>query len=223
MDVRSENFQNMTNAILSLLLTVFTSQFAFAQATYKAVDRAVQDGHMLRVTYVISQKVSKDSLLEFVKSTGLGSSANYPQEVAFFLFPGMIAGNGCWARADLKTKTVEIYGTTIEQEKELMARPIKADKILGKWIEDQGDGHLIALYSRGGKAYVGFLSPGDKAIRERELSRVEPRTEMRLKAVDGEDVYLITKDGNLEIHDSLGIVSAIPKKEIEQAVPPNGP
>lgn len=212
----------MKNLLWHLILTFFTSQFAFAQATYKVVDRAVQDGHMLRVTYAISQKVSKDSLLEFMKSTGLGSSANYPQEVAFFLFPGMIAGNGCWARADLKTKTVEIYGTTIEEEKELMARPIKADKIFGKWIEDQGDGHLIALYSRGGKAYVGLLSPGDKAIGERELSRVEPRTEMRLKAVDGEDVYLITKDGNLEIHDSLGIVSAIPKKEIEQAVLPNG-
>lgn len=202
----------MTNAILSLLLIVFTSQSAFAQPTYKVVDRAAQDGHFLRVTYVISQKVPKESLLEFVKSTGMGSGSNYPQEVAFFLFPGMIADNGCWARADLKTKTVEIYGTTIEQEKELMARPIKADKILGKWIEDQGAGHLIALYSRGGKPYVGFLSLGDKAIRERELSRVEPRTEMRFKSFAGEDVYVVTKDGNLEIHDSLGIVSAIPKK-----------
>jgi len=206
--------RGLTPSLLILTLAISISPSADAQATFKVVERAARDGQFLRVTYMASEKVSEADLGQFLKTTGFGSSPNYREETAFFLLPGMAGNDGCWASANLKTGKIELLGTTLEEEKELMRRPIKADTILGRWIDDKAVGRLIAIYSRDGKAYVGFLFPGAKAITERELSRLEPKTEMRLKLVDGDDVYHIDKDGNLEIRDTIGVVSAIPKPAV---------
>jgi hypothetical protein len=217
---------NTTQILLTITLIALASEGAFAEASYKQLDKSSSGRDWIRLTYEISEKVSKEDLEGFVKKVNPDYSAKYGKAVVFFMLPGMLKDNGCWARADLKTKMVTIFGTTAEQEAGFLARKINADKIAGKWMDDQTEGHLVVIYSQGGKAYVGRLFPGNPQIVERELTRIEPKNEMRFKLADGEDVYVITKNGDLEIHDSAGLVASLPKatgKSTKAAKPVTAP
>jgi len=158
----------------------------------------------------LARKPSKDELLVITRE--IQSQARAPRAVIWF---GLGDGNpksNPWAAADCNPETkVEIRGHTAESEAELLRRPLPANAtdVIGRWIEDAGEGKLYTIYRRGDSLWLDSArSPDSSGIQQElvELGRGGLWRFQRKEFSRAGDRYVVNGYGDLEIGDGEGLL-----------------
>ena len=163
----------------------------------------------------LARKPSKDELLVITRE--IKSRARAPRAVIWFRLGDGNPKSNSWAAADCNPEPeVEIRGHTAETEAELLRRPLAADAddVIGRWIEDAGEGELYTIYRRRDSLWLDSArSANGSGIQQElvELRRGGLQTFQRKEFSRAGDRYVINGYGDLEIRDNEGLMLVAPR------------
>jgi DNA-directed RNA polymerase subunit RPC12/RpoP len=175
---------------------------------YEIIER---DGDSAKDVFTIrlARKPSKDELLAIARE--VRSQARRPRAVMWFRLRD---GNpNSWASADCDPELrLEILGLTAEEEAALVARPLPAGEVIGRWVEDSLEKALYTIYRGADSLFLETVHDANspsKGLQQElvEVKRTGLRQFQRREYSRAGDHYVINSYGDLELRDDHGLIA----------------
>lgn len=168
-----------------------------------------------RINVRLEHRVSEETLRAIALELKSQEPRNYDRIFIAYYLPGMTVGSGAWATShfdpDLK---VEIRGSTIEEAKKRAAQPASAnEEVIGRWLDDSMMDTRITIFSEKGKLFIERQSKDGRSSTKEELVEKQSHMGRRFNLVNnnGGEYFVISADGNLQVHDDEGFIGTAKK------------
>ena len=211
--------------ILCVLTLVFSTEaLAFQdEATippdleYEVISDATTPSIKRSVDVRLNKRVTEEVLQTLGLRIKASDSRSYQRTFILYYLPDMEVGAGAWASSHFNPELeVEIFGTSAEEHAALTASqaPDESREIIGKWMDNRPFvTRRIVLYRENGKVFMeSTYADGSSGTDEVGESSTSPG--MRFdSSLNNEDYFVIDRNGDLEIRDSMGVIATAKKME----------
>ncbi len=138
-----------------------------------------------------------------------------PKAFILYYLPNMPVGSGAWATSHFNPNLeIRILGLSIQEEQALEAESTLPNvEVIGIWVDDWTSSR-ITIYPENGSLYLEQVF-SDGSSRKEELvensSTLGRRFDMKEESID---YFIIDSDGNLQLHDNLGLISTAERTQL---------
>jgi hypothetical protein len=184
--------------------------------TYSIIETNVVKGIKRSLDVRLSRKVTEDVLYSIALELKSQDPKEYERTFICYYLPDMKVGAGVWATTHFDPDLdVRILGLTAEQEESFVNEPEDSSReVVGNWLnESLLPQSKITIYSQNGKLYME-KNFKDGSSSNKEMMKKASSSGQWYEEKSGSsfgEYYLIDRQGNLQIHDSDGLIATAKK------------
>jgi hypothetical protein len=175
------------------------------QGNFTIIEDVTKSNQKRAITIRLKNKVKKEELAQIARQIKGTNKIKYKRTFILYYLPGMEIGAGAWATTHFDPKLkVRILGLSLESEKKLKST---AKNNIGSWIANIGIPGIITIFKKQSSYFFEQKYPdGGKTTKELIKKTSSKGTRFNQKDRPKGDYFIITKKGNLEVWDNLGLV-----------------
>ncbi len=189
-----------------------------ADITYKIIDESSLSNIKRSLNIRLNKKVSEGVLKSIALTLKKSDPKRYQRTFIVYYLPEMEVDAGGWATTHFNPELkVQILGLTVEQEQALKQKPDDSSRtIIGNWLDERPFvSNRTTIFQRNGKLYMENTFK-DGSSGETELVEKKSSLGRRFEKADGSgadsgDHWILDYDGNLQLRDSMGLISTAKK------------
>lgn len=164
----------------------------------------------------LNKKVSEEVLRAIALKLKAQDAGAYERTFIAYYLPEMTIGTGAWATTHFNPDLeIRILGLGVEAENKALNPPEPAHReIIGR-DERPFVANRISIFREGGKLFIERTFKDGSSLKK-ELAEKNSPLGRRFDDVDGSDAgdhFVIATDGNLQIRDNDGLITAARKVE----------